>query len=186
VISQLSGGGGITGGVFSNDFVELHNSGNWPIDLSSYVLQFAAVPAGAIWTAAPLPAMTLPPGGYFLIAGASGGSTLTDLPPADFTPDPEMPLNGNNGKLVLTRSATPLAVGCPALTDTVDVVGYGTGSCFEAMAVPRLTNATSALRNDSGCADTDNNGADFSVVTLTATTPPRNGMSPPHVCACAN
>lgn len=186
VISELNGGGGITGGVFSNDFVELHNSGNWPIDLSSYVLQFAAVAGGSIWTAAPLPAMTLEPGHYFLIAGASGGVMLTDLPAADFTPDPEMPLNGNNGKLVLTRSATPLTVGCPVLPDAnvVDIVGYGTGSCFETMAVPRLTNPTAALRNGDGCTDTDSNSADFAVVTLTATTPPRNTQSTPKLCAC--
>ena len=86
-------------------------------------------------------------------------------------------------------STTALTGSCPTATD---LVGYGTANCFEgAAATPALSNTTAALRGDGGCADTDQNGADFATahrprgtrprpLTPVARPPPRPAGSPPR------
>jgi hypothetical protein len=44
-----------------------------------------------------------------------------------------------------------------------------------------LTASTAAVRNDGGCADTNVNSADFSLV---APTTLHNSATPVHVCSC--
>ena len=45
----------------------------------------------------------------------------------------------------------------------VDFVGYGNANASEGGPAPALTNTTAAIRQAGGCADTNNNRADFSV-----------------------
>src|SRR6266536_2341468 len=90
-------------------------------------------------------------------------------------------------KVILASTTSGLAcngsVGQPCsaaqVAQIVDLVGYDGANFFEgASAASTLSNTTAALRNDSGCTDTDNNGADF-----TAGPPaPRNAISPLHFC----
>lgn len=186
VISQVYGGGSASGGVYRNDYVELHNAGGTAIDLSAYALQ-SGLPTGTTWTAQPLPAASIPPGGYFLLQEGGGTSTAQlPLPEPDAAPSPTLNLNGINGKLAITPLATVLGVACPLTAspplDTLDAFGYGTGNCFEGgAAFAALTNATAAVRADAGCGDTDSSAADFA----SAAPAPRNSVSPPHLCACA-
>jgi hypothetical protein len=63
----------------------------------------------------------------------------------------------------------------------VDLVGWGTANFFEGAAAPTTSNTTALLRNSSGCAETDNNLADFSV----GAPNPRNTSSPLNPCAVA-
>jgi predicted extracellular nuclease len=65
-----------------------------------------------------------------------------------------------------------------ALGNMVDLVGYGTVSLSEGSATGALSSTTAALRQSSGCNDTDNNGTDFAV----GTPAPRNSGSPLNVC----
>ena len=72
VISQIYGGGGNTGALFRNDFVELFNGGTNTTDLAGWSVQYASA-AGTTWQGAPLSG-ALPPGHYFLLQLASGGT----------------------------------------------------------------------------------------------------------------
>jgi hypothetical protein len=194
VISQVYGGGSAAGGIYRNDFIELHNSGGAPVDLTSYAVQ-AGLATGTTWSRQAMPSAIIPPGGYFLLQEGGGTSTTqAALPDPDFIPTSVLNLNGINHKVALSLSPDAFAVACPLTVtpplDVTDLVGYGTANCFEGAVISSapMSNSTSALRNDDGCVDTNNNNNDFTVVTLTAGVPPvpRNSKSPPHVCACPN
>ncbi|MBC7977349.1 MAG: lamin tail domain-containing protein, partial [Myxococcales bacterium] len=184
IISQVYGGGGNGGssvGVFRNDFIELHNPGATPVDLTGLAVQYASA-LGTAWNAQALPSAIVPPGGYFLIQEGSGGSvTQPPLPDPDYAPATSLQLNmsGTSGKVALTSTIAPLVGACP-LAEAIDIVGYGTASCFEGSATPVLNNATAAIRNDGGCSDANVNTTDFTV----ATPVPRNGQTPANICAC--
>jgi hypothetical protein len=188
VISQVYGGGSAASGVYRNDFIELHNSGGSPVDLTGYVLQ-SGIANLTTWTAQALSSAIIPPGGYLLIKEAGGTSmSQLELPAPDVTPANPFSLNGMNGKVALTLSATGFTVACPLTSTpplpTTDLVGYGTtANCFEgAAATAVLTNATAAIRNDDGCLDNNVNSTDFTVTTPA----PRNSTSPIHLCSCPN
>src|SRR5262245_54135961 len=53
VISQVYGGGGNTGALFHNDFVELFNGGTNTADLANWSVQYASA-AGTTWQSAAL------------------------------------------------------------------------------------------------------------------------------------
>ncbi len=187
VISQIYGGGGTTGSQFTNDFVELFNRGDQPVNLSGWSTQYASA-SGTNWLVTPLGNVTLQPGQYYLIQYASSGSNGATLP----TPDriaPPVTLNGNTfvpnlsgstGKLALVNSTEQLpANSCPVIFSIVDFVGYGaSASCSEGTRTPDLSNTSAGKRNGNGCFDTDNNNADFSV----GVPAPRNTSSPVSTC----
>ncbi len=181
VISQVYGGGGNTGSVFSNDFIELHNGGTTPVSLAGFAVQFTSA-NGATWAVQPLPNATVAAGGYFLIQEAAGNNNTGALPTPDFipvAPGPVFAMGAGSGKVALTPSTTPLVGTCP-LGLTNDFVGYGTGNCSETASTAAPANPTGVLRATAGCTDANNNATDFSVGTPT----PRNAASPPSVCAC--
>src|SRR5207244_5180401 len=67
-----------------------------------------------------------------------------------------------------------------ALSTIVDLVGYGNANFFEGSGTaPTLDNTTAALRRANGCADTDDNGADFAKAMPT----PRNRLTPASPCS---
>lgn len=185
VISQVYGGGSANGGVYRSDFIELHNNGAVDVNLSSFVLQ-SGIATGSTWTAQQLPAKTVPPGGYFLIQEAGTSTTQLELPTPDYIPPAGLlSISGTVGKIALTSVTTGFTVACPLTTvpsSIFDLVGYGTGNCFEGTVMPALTNATAAVRNDAGCSNTNVNSADFAVAAPT----PRNAGTPVHVCACTH
>ncbi|MET3928920.1 putative extracellular nuclease [Lysobacter sp. OAE881] len=181
VISQVYGGGGGGTAVFANDFVELYNRGTTPVSLAGMSVQYAsATGTGNFSGVAVLPAATVQPGKYFLVA-MSGGTAGAPLPTPDATGPAAMAAGA--GKVALIRQAAALACNgastpCSAEQRALiaDLVGYGNANFFEgAGAAPTLSAATAALRNSNGASDTDNNNADF-----TAGTPaPRNSGSTP-------
>jgi hypothetical protein len=186
VISQVYGGGGNTGAPFSSKFVELFNRATTPAELSGWSIQYASATGTGNFSAAvvPLPSVSLPAGGYFLVQLA-GGANGSPLP----TPDAIGTINpaASAGKVILASTATGLACNggsnpCSAdqLSAIVDLVGYGSANFFEgSAAAPALSNTTAALRANGGCTDTDDNLADFS-----ASAPaPRNSDSPTNPCA---
>src|SRR5215468_5509320 len=70
VISQVYGGGGNVGAPYKNDFIELHNKGAIPVDLSGWSMQYAD---SNNWQIVFL-GLSLQPGQYFLIQLAGGNS----------------------------------------------------------------------------------------------------------------
>lgn len=179
-ISQVYGGGGNSGAQYSNDFVELYNSGLAPVDISGWSLQYGSATGGDLGTCTNC-LTTLPTGsviqpcGYFLIQLAAGSTPSGSLP----TPDYAAPaatannLSATNGKIGLKSNA--VTTPCSPQSAFVDLVGWGTANCFEgAGATPGLSNTTAALRNGGGTADSDNNNLDFT----TPAPAPRNSASP--------
>jgi predicted extracellular nuclease len=190
VISQVYGGGGNSGAVYTHDFVELFNAGSAPADLAGLTLRYASnngnfPNAGTNYFE--LPADTIPPGGYYLVQMAAGSNLgLPGLPTPDATGAATM--GGTNGKIVLattgdlacgSTTGTPVPCSPGQLDLIVDLVGFGSATMYEGSAPTAvLSNATGAMRKEDGCQDTDDNGADFDVVTPVA----RNSAAPAHVC----
>jgi len=177
VISQVFGGGGNSGAPFRNDFIEIFNAGNVPVDLSGWSVQYASATAST-WSVTPLSSVTLLPGEYYLVQESSGSSTGVTLPAPDATGT--IAMAAGSGKVALVKKTTALSGTCPNDPNIVDLLGYGsTANCFQGSApaaAPSNTNA--ALRALNGCADTRNNVVDF---TLGAPNP-RNRNSLPRIC----
>ncbi len=176
VISQVYGGGGNNGATLTNDFIELFNIGSAPVDVTGWSVQYASS-AGTSWAKTDLSG-TIPPGGYYLVQEAQGSGGTTSLPAPDATGS--IAMSATSGKVALADNVILLTGACPA--GIVDFAGFGTANCFEgAGATGALSNTTAALRNDTGCAETDNNNLDFTVTGPA----PRNSASPLHLCTGA-
>ena len=178
VINQVYGGGGVAAqSPFRNDFIELFNRGSIPVSLSGWSVQFSHSDSSS-WSTTALPNVTLQPGQYFLVQQGSSGANGVLLP----TPDVTATINMHpiNGRVALVNSTTALSGACPITNSSiVDFFGYGNSACFEGLAgLANMTIDTAGKRNASGCVDTDQNSADFTVATPT----PRNTSSPVANC----
>ena len=80
VISEVYGGGGNAGALYTNDFIELYNTTASPIDLSASAVQYRGALAGASsWVKTNLTG-SIPANGYFLIQQAAGAGGTVALP----------------------------------------------------------------------------------------------------------
>lgn len=173
VISQIYGGGGNSGATYTNDFIELLNTGDTAQDLSGWSVQYASS-TGTTWQVTPLSGSILP-GRYYLVKEAVGAGGTAALPNPEVTGT--IALSATAGKIALVSSATALSGSCP--TGVIDLAGFGAANCFEGTApTPAPSNTLAALRAGNGCSDGNTNDADFS----TGTPNPRNGSSPVAVC----
>jgi predicted extracellular nuclease len=179
VISQVYGGGGNTGALFHNDFVELFNGGTNTVDLAGSSVQYASA-AGTTWQSAPLSGL-LSPGHYFLLQLASGGVNGVPLPAPDATGS--LNLSASGGKVALVATVSPLSGACPSFAEMLDLVGFGnSASCYEGTGpAPGAGNTLAIVRASGGCIDTDNNASDF----FTSAPVPRNHNSPTNGCGSA-
>jgi hypothetical protein len=162
VISQIFGGGGNSGAPFRNDFIEIFNAGNSPVNLSGWSVQYASATAST-WSVTPLTSMTLAPGQYYLVQEASGGSNGAPLPAPDASGT--IAMAAGSGKVVLIKNSTMLTGTCPSDPNIVDLVGYGsTSNCFRGSGPAAAASNTNALlRAAAGCTDAHNNVADFAL-----------------------
>ena len=175
VVSQVYGGGGNSGSTQTHDYIEIFNRGTTAVPLGDYSLQYAsATGTGNLGANAgqltELPAVSLPPGRYFLVQEAS---SISPAPAPSFTADytgDTSPINmaAGAGKVALVSGTAGLgcnggsaACGSDALARIVDLVGYGNANFFETAAAPALSATAAGFRAGEGCTDTDNNAADF-------------------------
>jgi hypothetical protein len=178
-ISQVYASGGEAGAVYNHDFVELFNRGTNPVDLSGRSLQYADSGSGD-WSVIPLSGI-LQPGHYYLIAGASGGSTGANLPTPDATSSVALATTG--GKIALVNSTSALTGAQPSSANVADLTGYGDADWYEGDAPAAAGDSgNAALRLGGGNYDTNSNDWDFT----TDLPSPRNTASPvanlmPHV-----
>ncbi|MDP3820857.1 MAG: ExeM/NucH family extracellular endonuclease [Burkholderiales bacterium] len=183
VVSQIYGGGGNTGATLRNDFVELFNAGAAPVSLNGWSVQYAAA-GGTSWAVTPLTNVLLQPGQYYLVQQAQGAGGTVNLPSPDATGTVAMSATG--GKVAVVSNSAALAGSNPAGGALVDLVGWGAANGFEGAAAPatvtNTTTTTAVQRAGLGCADTDNNAADFSA----ATPMPRNSGSALNACGVAS
>ena len=176
VISQVYGGGGNSGTVYRQDYIELFNAGAAPVAIGGWSVQYASA-TGTSWSTTAIPAgVTLQPGQYYLIREAAGTGGTTDVPGDLLTGT--IAMSGTTGKVALVRSTTALTGAAP--TGYEDLIAWGPTATGAEGGTPAaaLTNTTAQLRAAGGCTDTDRNAADF-----TAGAPaPRNRTSPLNAC----
>jgi predicted extracellular nuclease len=184
VISQVYGGGGNTGGLFRNDFIELHNRSEVDVDVTGWSVQYAfnftppATDQGFLQSNVVAINGIIPAGGYYLIQQSQGADGSQ---PALPTPDAigGVTVSSTSGRVALVRSTTAIGLNFTS-PDIEDFVGYGTAApTWEGLGSARTTsNTTAVLRDQDGCEDSDNNNLDFSLLAPN----PRNSASPLVVC----
>lgn len=181
-ISQVDGGGGGSTGTYIYDYVELFNSGATPVNIGGWVIEYGSAAgnwgssAGNYFT---LPAgATIAPCSYLLVQCGAAGTAGAALP---VTPDyttGNMSMSGTNGKVALFNALNAnVACGGEAAGTIVDKVAWGTGNCPEGTATAATVATQGLVRGTGGLSDTDNNVADFALVTAPV---PRNSASAPN------
>ncbi len=140
VVGEVYGGGGNSGAILRNDFIELFNRGTTTVSLAGWSVQYASA-TGSSWAVTNLSG-TVPPGGRHLVREAAGTGGTTDLPAADSIGN--IAMSATAGKVALVSSTTALAcsTGCASAPGVVDLLGYGaTASSFEGTGpAPGLSN----------------------------------------------
>ncbi len=174
VISQVYGGGGNQGATLRNDFVELFNRGAGPVDVAGWTIQYASA-SGSSWDRTVVTG-TIQPGQYYLVQEAIGNAGTVSLPSPDASGG--INLSAASGKVALVTNSTLLTGASPAGTNIADFVGYGATNFAEGSPAAGLSNTTAVLRRSGGCADSNNNQADFT----TGSPNPRNSQSPRNPC----
>ncbi len=186
MISQIYGGGGNSGALYKNDFIEVFNRGVTPVDLAGWSVQYNSATATTAWSVTPLCATgtcLLQPGQYFLVHEAAGSGGSANLPAPDATGT--IAMTAGTGKVALVNNTTALSGACPSGASIADLIGYGsaastTNFCFEGAGPAAAPgNTTAVFRKGGGCVDTNDNAADSFV----HTTVPRNTSSPLSSCA---
>ena len=158
-INEVYGGGGNANAPYTNDFIELYNSGTTAINLGNYSLYYASA-TGAFNTASATLTTTLTgtiaPGSYYLVQ-EGGGTNGSALPTPNQTG--VIQLSGTAGKVALAITGSTITAANS--TGVIDFVGYGTtASFFEGSGpAPAPSNTTSVSRVPG--VDTNNNAADF-------------------------
>ena len=170
-ISQIYGGGGNSGAVWTHDFVELVNTGTVAVDLSGWSVRYASG-AGTTWQMTSLSG-SIQPGHYFLVQEGAGGAGTSPLPTPDVVGT--IAMSATAGKVMLMVTQAPISGSCPGGPEVVDLVGFGSSAtCFEGdSAAPPGGAKTALLRKGGGLIDANNNGADFE----TGTPVPRTSAS---------
>lgn len=174
VISQIYGGGGNSGSVYANDFIELFNNSSTIADLSGMSVQYAAA-TSTNWKVTPLSGM-LDPFHYYLVEEKAGRGSAADLP----TPDAfgTIGLSTANGKIALVKDTAALTIAPPCKSSSIlDLVGYGTADCYEGAAGPSPSNSTALTRDIAGLQDSNSNLIDFSLLAPN----PRNMVSAANI-----
>jgi hypothetical protein len=178
VISQVYGGGGNSGAVYTHDFIELFNPTLQPIDLNGFSLQYTSA-TGSSWTSIISLTGSIASRKYFLVQLA-GGTNGNSLPVADQTGN--INLSATSGKIGLVNGILALVGSCPQAVSLIDFLGYGTSNCSEGLAAPGGSNTLAILRKSGGCLDSDNNAVDF----IASSPVPKNSFSAPMDCSGQN
>ena len=173
VISQVYGGGGNSGAVYTNDFIEIFNAGSAAQNLNGWAVQYASS-SGSSWGVTNLTNINLQPGQYYLVQQAAGTGGTTPLPAPDASGT--IAMAGANAKVALTNTITALIGSCPTGGAVVDFVGTGTANCPSPAGA--MTSTAAAIRKMGGCTNTGVNSADFVI----AAAAPRNTATPTAQC----
>lgn len=179
VISQVYGGGGSPGALFTHDYVELFNPTDSPVTMTNWSLQYGSFSGN--FNIMLLLNDTIPAHSYYLVELDTTGSNGAALPTPDATANTN--INAANGKMLL-YSTNVQADKTTISTDpnAVDLVGYGTADTFEGSGPgPAMSITEAILRADGGCIDTGESADDFAA----GTPAPRNSSSPTNECSAS-
>ena len=150
-INQIYGGGGATAAapLYSNDWVQLYNSGTTDINLSGYSLQYASATNLTTFGLTHALAGTIAANSYFLIQETRGtGLTGTAADPVYDQIGGALALSATAGKIALFSTAAVGASTVASSANLVDLVGFGTTANFSLYPImaSNLSTTTSALR----------------------------------------
>ena len=84
VINEVYGGGGNSGALYKNDFIELYNNSNGGYDLTGWSVQYSSATGTGAWVVTDLTG-TIPAHGYYLVQQAAGTGGTANLPTPDAT-----------------------------------------------------------------------------------------------------
>lgn len=164
VINEVYGGGGNSGAIIKQDFIELYNRGTSPVTLNNAYIQYGSATGVFGGTGTPpnifaLPAsITINPGKYYLIQGAAGSGGSQNLDTPDFTIS-TLAMSGTGGKVALTTDN--VVVTSATQSNVIDLVGWNTtANIFEGSGPAPVTTNTTSVSRANGI-DTNNNAADF-------------------------
>ncbi|MFC1900531.1 carboxypeptidase regulatory-like domain-containing protein [Chloroflexota bacterium] len=179
IISEIQ----TTGGVASDEFIELYNRAPEPVDLSTWSIQYKSGTAPSLSPESPTKVKNLtgsiPGNGFFLIANSDGydfGGTKA----ADVTYiDAKFAMKGTGGTVFLVNAQTP--IGGPNHPAVQDKVAWGSGNLtaegtpapapppngsIERKSCPESTSSSMTTGIDAGMGntfDSENNLSDFIV-----------------------
>lgn len=195
VLSQVYGGGGGSTGTYLHDYVELKNVSSSPKSLQGLALYYGSATgqfASSAGNQFALPNVTVPAGGYFLVQTSGAGSAGAPLPVTPDATTTNLSMSGTSGKIALVaglpaNTCGATATPCPLPNFfIVDLVAWGIANNAEGGASTNggvaITSTQGNVRKNSGCQDTDNNNADFDIVTAPV---PRNSATTPSLCGIA-
>lgn len=171
VINEVYGGGGNSGAVLKNDFIELINNSSAAVSLSGATLQYASA-ANTFNQSHPLPNITLAPGQTYLIqeAAGAGGTTalnadyVAPVPTGSTSTTPGFNIAGTAFKVALVSNST--LISGPTDANVLDFVGAGTANQFEGTAAAPAPSNTLSISRTNGI-DTNNNSKDFTTASPT-------------------
>lgn len=151
VISEVYGGGGNTGAIYKNDFIELYNPTNSPVSLAGWSVQYAAA-AGTTWAVTNLTG-TIAAKSYYLIQEVAGTGGTVNLPTPDVVGT--IAMAGTAGKVALVNLTSALSGTCPSDVSIVDFVGFGTtANCFEGSGTTTAPSNTASVERKANAAST--------------------------------
>jgi predicted extracellular nuclease len=181
VLNEIYGGGGNSGAIYKNDYIELFNNEPVPINLAGWSVQYQSASGTGNWNVTPLSG-SIPAHGYYLIQETAGSGGTTNLPTADVAGS--IAMGATSGKVLLSNSTTPAVGANPSGDAIIDKVGYGPATGFETAPVSAPDNTTAIKRITDG-ADNNNNSTDFELIqpepknsTYTTTPPVAVSFSP--------
>ncbi|MGA8255246.1 MAG: ExeM/NucH family extracellular endonuclease [Nocardioides sp.] len=166
VINEVYVNGGSSGAAYTNKYVEIRNLGDAAVDLAGMSIQYRAPGSTGNSTGRVSLTGTIPPSGYFTLAGGSNGANGVAVPGQDQQSNSFNP--GGGGGTVTLVSGTA-AVDPSSSSDVVDKIGYGTSNTPEGdapQAGPGGNSVTTSLAR-LGEVDTDVNSVDFAAATPT-------------------
>lgn len=163
IISEIYGGGGNSGAIYKNDFIELYNPTEVPVSLSGWSIHYASA-TGSFSKKTDLIG-NIPAKSYYLVQEAAGTTGHgSDLPTADVIGT--INLSASAGKIKLVDNAGKI----------IDFVGYGKeANEYEGTgptANPSNTTSVGRINNQ----DTDDNAVDF---VIQETPDPQNSQTTP-------
>lgn len=199
VISQVGSGGGGSTGTYLFDYVELKNVSGSTQSLNGLSLYYGSATgnfASQTSNAFALPNVTINPGQYYLVQLGPAGTAGAALPVTPDVTTTNLALSGSSGKVALVSTLAQNVCGATAtpcsaaqLAQITDWVAYGAagngtaGNGEGGTSVNNgvaLTTTQGSVRKGLGCTDTDNNNADFDVITNPV---PRNTASTVNICS---
>jgi len=176
VISEIYGGGGNSGALYTHDFIEIHNPTGSDVVMNDWSVQYQGGGGTGVFTSVAGFSGIIRSHGFFLIQANPGSGGTVPLPSPDAVAGISMA--AGSGKIALCSDA--IGIGSPLDPGVVDFVGYGPANLFEGpgpAAAPGNTtsverkatagsdagsmSAGGAEEHSGNGRDSDDNGADF-------------------------